>query len=1018
MKNRFPIKAAAIAVCLSAALYAAFFYGSDTRVRDVEFSGPREETEASDNPEARLAYEFNLLKNPETGTIPDGVHELEMRQAREIQEWQGMLRPMSVNVYTYQGPDNMGGRTRAIAYDNRFDGSANQVIIAGGVSGGIFKSLDNGETWSRKSSLNELFSVTSIAQDPRPGFQDTWYYSSGEAIGNSAGLGSTALYMGNGIYKSTDNGETWTRLTNSNTSSIETFNARQDFISKVIVDPDGNVYFAATDGIYRSLDGGASWSNVLGSGGGSISTGMITDIVCTSTSPARFYASFSGTTNTSPTNVPGVWTSTTGASGSWTKIAGATAATSHANWDANGSYRRVVLALAPSDENLLFALYDNMETYPLAEAELFKWDQSSGSWTDLSANLPDEPGGSSGNDPFAVQSGYNLAIAVKPDDANTVFLGGTNLYRSTDGFTSTTNVKRIGGYAGPSSYSIYSNSHPDIHCMVFQPGDPETMLCGNDGGIQRTVDNLATTVAWDDLSNQFRTYQYYHVAIDPRSGNDKVLGGAQDNGTTRNIEETGTSFERVVSGDGVSVGLGKSISGNLYEYAGAQQGSIYRRNSTSAANFVTNIRPSAATDNGLFITLFKLDNDNTEFLYYASDSSLYRNTSASTANTANWTSMTGVSAGIVLGTSPKTQISAMTTSRGTYNAATSSLFIGTNRGRLYRLDDPANAAAATSPVNITGASFPSNGNVSSIAVNPRNDDTVLVTFSNYGVVSAFWTGNANAASPTWQAVEGSFTAPSFRSSVITLSNGTVEYFIGTSVGLYKATIDGASAATTTWTQEGASEIGNAVVSSLAYRPDDGRLLVGTHGYGMWVTTLSSAPLPLTLLDFSGEKTSNGNALTWKTSGEYETRNFEVERSLDGIGFIRIGSVAAANNSTTQTYRFVDPQVKEISYYRLKMNDIDGSFRYSNVVVLRNNNGMQQMRVLQNPVEGSLQLRFAKQSKRITIQLYQTSGALVASHQVSQTAEVNWPWSPSWSKGIYIIKVWADETLYTQKLLKK
>ena len=360
----------------------------------------------------------------------------------------------------------------------------------------------------------------------------------------------------------------------------------------------------------------------------------------------------------------------------------------------------------------------------------------------------------------------------------------------------------------------------------------------------------------------------------------------------------------------------------------------------------------------------------------------------------------------------------MTTSRGTYNAATSSLFIGTNRGRLYRLDDPANAAAATSPVNITGASFPSNGNVSSIAVNPRNDDTVLVTFSNYGVVSAFWTGNANSASPTWQAVEGSFTAPSYRSSVITLSNGTVEYFIGTSVGLYKATIDAASAATTTWTQEGASDIGNAVVSSLAYRPDDGRLLVGTHGYGMWVTTLSSAPLPLTLLDFSGERTRNGNALTWKTSGEHETRNFEVEKSLDGIGFIRIGSVAAANNSSTQTYTFLDPQVKEISYYRLKMNDIDGSFRYSNIVVLRNSNGMQQMRVLQNPVEGSLQLRFAKQCKKITIQLYQTSGALVAGHQVSNSAEVNWPWPPSWSKGIYIIKVWADESLYTHKLFKK
>jgi hypothetical protein len=653
-----------------------------------------------------------------------------------------MLRPMGINTYSFQGPENLGGRTRSIAYDVRFDGTTNQVILAGGVSGGLFKSTDNGATWVRKSPLNQLFSVTTIAQDPRPGFQDTWYYGTGEAIGNSAGdVG--ASYMGNGVYKSTDNGETWTRLANSNTTAIETFNARQDFISKVIVDADGIVYMAALDGIYRSADGGSSWTLVLHSGCGCISTSYVTDIVCTATSPSRLYASFAGiTSGASTTNTPGVWTSTTGLSGGWTKIAGATAATTHANWDANGSYRRVVLALAPSNQNILYALYDDGDVYPNIEAELYRWDQSLSTWTDLSANLPDETGGSSGNDPFATQTGYDLVVAVKPDDANVVFIGGTNIYRSTDGFTSTTNYTRIGGYVNANSYGLYTNSHPDIHSIVFQPGNPSIMLCGNDGGIQRTSNNLAGTVAWTDISNGYRTYQYYHVALDPRSGNNKVLGGAQDNGTTRNIGSSGVNFERVLSGDGVSVGLSDLISGNTYEYGGSQLGSITRRNSLSGLGLGTNIRPSTAVDNGLFVTLFKLDNDNTQNIYYASDSSLYRNTSASTATTGNWTQMTGVETGIVDGLpNGKTQLTALATTRGTYNPATASIFMGTNDGKLFRLDDPANAAAATAPVNITGAGFTAGAYVSSIAVNPRNDDTVLVTFSNYGVNSVFWTGN-------------------------------------------------------------------------------------------------------------------------------------------------------------------------------------------------------------------------------------------------------------------------------------
>jgi hypothetical protein len=546
------------------------------------------------------------------------------------------------------------------------------------------------------------------------------------------------------------------------------------------------------------------------------------------------------------------------------------------------------------------------------------------------------------------------------------------------------------------------------------------MICGNDGGIQRTADNLAATVAWTDIANAYRTYQYYYVALDPRSGNTKVIGGAQDNGTTRNIGGSGVNFERILSGDGASVGLSDNIAGITYEYAGAQNGIIYRRQSTYAPNFADDIRPTAATDNGLFVTLFKLDDDNTQILYYASDSSLYRNTSASSATNGNWTAMTGVQNGIVLGNSPKTQITALATSRGSYSASTSSLFLGTNRGKLFRLDDPANAALATAPVDITGAGFPANAYLSSIAVNPRNDDTVLVTFSNYGVVSVWWTGNANSATPTWQNVEGTFTAPSYRSSAIALSNGNIEYFVGTSVGLYKATINGASPGTTSWLQEGAGDFGNAVVTALALRPADNKLLAGTHGAGMWTTTLALTALPVTILNFDGRLDNNTGLLNWTTSAEYNSKDFELEKSTDGVHYAKMATLTAAGNSNAERkYSYRDIKLSAANYYRLKMNDLDGNNKLSNVVLLRYNESRQNVVILNTPFHNYIDLKFAKPGSQATIQLSNVAGVLVAQKIITNPwGQTRWNIPGQLSSGSYIVRTVVDGEVFTSKTMRQ
>jgi hypothetical protein len=959
-------------------------------------------------------WEFNMLKNPVTGTIPEGIRQLELAQARQVMQ-QTLASRTFVNTYTFQGPGNLGGRTRDIMYDAGYNGASNRIIYTGGVSGSFYKSTDDGATWVRKSNLGDLFSVTSIAQDTSEANLDTLYYASGEALGNSAS-GSSAFYLGHGVYRSVDRGETWSRLAASNPSTLEIFNDRRDLISRVVVAPNGDVYIAAIAGIYKSEDAGVTWTLVLS--GTFSNSGQLTDIVVT---PAgRLYAAFAGTNSST---VDGIWTSTSGNSGDWTQIAGAGNGGSPAGWSGDGAYGRVVLAThsLPAD-TLLFALYDNgndNDCLPgLIEADLFRWNQATTSWTNLSANLPDEPGCSVGNDPFNIQGGYDLFVSTKPDDANVVFIGGTNLYRSTDGFATTGNTTRIGGYAGTGGYTQYADSHPDMHDIDFQPGNPLIMLAADDGGIQRTTNNLAATVAWSQINTDYRTYQYYHVTLDPRTGNTKVLGGAQDNGTTRNIGGSGSNFEQVLSGDGVSVGLSDLILGSTYEYGGSQLGSITRRNSASAPFFGTNIKPSGLpSSGGQFVTVFRLDPDNTEILYYAFNNQLFRTTSASTVTPATWTELTGVSTAV----GAANDITYMAVTRGVYSAGTASLFIGTTNGRVFRLDDPANAAAASAPVDI---SLPFTGVISSISVNPRNDDTALVTISNYGVSGIFWTGNANTATPAWSNVEGNLTLPSYRSSAIAITALGVEYFAGTSVGLFTATIDGASPGTTTWAQDGASEIGNAVVRSIALRPVDNRLLAGTHGYGMWATNLSLSTLPVSLLEFKGRLQKENVLLEWVTSSEQNSRGFEIEKSYDGVSFRKIGFVASAgNSSTTRHYKFTDPQrAVEFNYYRLRMVDIDNSAKLSDIVLVKNSSGWQEIFITNNPFTDKLNIRFAKiPNDKLLVSLYDMKGSKVyeagyAAYNQS-TLQINTA-SRYMARGIYSLRIETGGKTYNLKAVKQ
>jgi len=951
--------------------------------------------------------EYNFLKDPATGKIPSNAHELELKQAKQILEKQLLEEPQnstSATTFLLQGPTNLGGRVRSIVFD--LNDPTGNTILAGGVSGALFRTTNGGTNWTRQSPNTERFSVTAIAQDPRVGFRNIWYYAGGEAIGNSASEAG-ALYGGNGVFKSTDNGLSWSRLPNSNTGSVFAFDNCSDLISEIIVHPTtGDVYASNVGQVMRSTNGGSTWSVVLGTA--SCNTSMVGDLIVTPT--GRIYAGLAGNT---PTSLDGVWTSTNGTN--WTHIAGTGVAITPPEWNVANAYRRIVLAYAPSNENIVYALYHNNVTsscsgVAAAEAELFKYDNSFGFWQDLSTTLPNEPGCSNGNDPFAVQGGYDLEIVVKPNDVNAIFIGGTNAYRSTDGGL---NWTRIGGYANTSGYALYNNHHPDIHALKFGPADNNLLFSGSDGGVH-AADIFQTFPNWVSLNNNFITYQYYHVAMKQEAGVNDFVGGAQDNGTTAVIGG-GTAFSTVLGGDGVAVGLSGGPA-PYTQFAGSQAGQIRRRTSNLPPGFTNaTLTPPGlnTTYTSIFVTYFYLDPDNTENLYYScqlltgSSNRIQRLTNATTATSSSWTLMDFGYTGYVR---------AMAATRGTYTPL-SRLYLGTSGGKVYRMTDPRNALPSVIPDDITPPGMTGSRTILGLAVNPTNHNEIMAVYSNYGTFNIWYTNNAGDATPTWVNAEGNLTAPSVRSCMIAQNGATTEYYVGTSIGLYRTT---SMSGVITWAQEAINDIGNAPVVSLVLRPSDNFFAIGTHGLGMWRGQVG-AVLPVNLISFDGALVNKNARLQWRTENELNNKGFELQRAYDGTNFKTIGFIPSlANSSGAGSYSFADQELAQsFNYYRLKQIDTDGTFTYSNIVLLKANLG-NELKVLNNPFNHFIDIQLSSSFAPIsTVQLIDANGRMILQNTLMPNLlRQRIPVRSNLANGVYYLKVLSGKQQFVTTVIKQ
>jgi len=782
---------------------------------------------SEEDPAARARYEWMRLRNPGTGQIPRNIRVKELRFAATLPTKESVVSMKKFDggadiqtlTWTPRGPFNLGGRTRALAIDIMNE----NIILAGGVSGGMWRSTDGGSTWTKTTDPGQIHSVTSIVQDIRSGKTSTWYYGTGEFSGNSAS-GGGGFFLGDGISKSTDGGISWTQLPSTVSGTPESFEIF-DIVWNIVIDPSNTgqdeVYAATYSAIYRSTNGGSTWNVVLG---GSSPFSPFVDVTITST--GVLYATLS-----SDGGNKGIWRSVDGTT--WTNI-------TPAGWPS--IYNLIVIGIFPSNDTVVYFLAETPGS-GLNDHSFWKYTYisgngsgSGGSWVDRSANLPF--GGPTFGPPvgdFDTQGSYDMVIKVKPDDENVVFIGGTNLYRSTDGFATTGNTTWIGGYSTANNVSTYGGHHPDQHAVVFLPSSSSTMFSGHDGGVSKTTNNLASTVSWTSLNNGYSTTQYYTIAIDhATSGNNIIIGGMQDNGTWFTNSTSATSpWVELFSGDGAYCAI---ADGRTSYYVSSQNGKTFRfvLDDSGILSVWTNITPAGGSG-FLFINPFVLDSDNTDVMYFAGGDRLWRNSDltaiplfSNDPTNVNWTELTN--SALSVGT-----ITALGVSRPPANR----LYYGSDDGQLFRLDG-ANSGDPIPTDVWTGAGFPANAYVSCISVDPTDADKAMVVFSNYEVLSLFYTTNGGT---NWTAVsgnleenaDGSGNGPSARWAAILPASGSTIYFVGTSTGLYSTTsLNGAS---TVWALEGGSTVGNVVVDMIDTRESDGLLVVATHGNGVYSSSI-------------------------------------------------------------------------------------------------------------------------------------------------------------------------------------
>lgn len=721
-----------------------------------------------------------------------------------------------------RGPYSVGGRTRAILFDP--NDATGKRVFAGGVSGGLWVNNDITNASSEWSPINDFWanlSVVCIAADPNN--PQIMYVGTGES--------STQDNVGAGIWKTTNGGATWTQIfAPANTYNSQGIRNGYFYVNDIKVRNNGGVseVYAGVSGgynegfhglyqsgLYKSTDAGATFTkvggNLIAHAGANIGYNIQQIEI--------------GADNS-------VWVSTTGSLfGNSLQTGGriyrSTDGVNFTNvYNANLQVSRVQIALSKTNGAVAYGLLQGSGT--TEPVRIIKTTDTGATWAasnvvNSGVTLPkDKDTGIPANDFTRGQSFYDLVIVTDPTNDATVYVGGIDLFRSTNSGSTWTQFSKWSNNNQLATLSV-SLVHADQHAIVFNPKDNNQIAFGNDGGIYFCSNkaNIVTNTGISVRNNRYNVTQFYDAKMNPTKTNstEEILAGAQDNGTRR---FTGAPLANNLysdayydGGDGAFVEFDDN---NIYKISSYVYNNHYLYHAPS--NTYIDLIDAPDNDLGHFINQAALDRNLDVFYSYGNKDAT---TKEITLNKVDGLSTNPLNLGrskIILGNFTSEDVSCLAASP--YQTTYTTLMVGFDNGRLFKV-----TYANTGIYQINELTVPFLGAISDIQYG-TNDNEIIVTISNYNTDSVFYTTDGGT---TWNSKEGNLPDMPIRSALMNPENKN-EVILGTELGVWGTT--NFLSATPTWSQY-TNGLGNVRVTNLDYRPSTRTVLASTYGRGIFTT---------------------------------------------------------------------------------------------------------------------------------------------------------------------------------------
>ncbi|MBL8231443.1 MAG: hypothetical protein JNL98_23310 [Bryobacterales bacterium] len=663
-----------------------------------------------------------------------------------------------INDWDITGANPGLGRINCIAFGTG-------VIYAGAATGGLWKSINNGGDWTSVPVDVPLLGVSDIAVSADG---NVLYLGTGDRDGRDG--------VGFGVLKSTDAGQSF----QTNTTPV----LQSAVVSRILVHPTNpQIVLAATlSGIFRSADAGATWTQAA--------PGIFFDMEFKPTDPNTLYAaSRADSIAANPVFV------SRDAGLTWNRATGSMP---------NRDISRVALAVSANAPATVYAIFVNQADRTFAG--LYRSTDSGASWSKRASEpnvLGRKNGGATDNEG---QGEYDLALEASPTNANEVWVGGINLWKSEDGGEK---WDRKSFWNRGDSTDRYV--HADQHTLVFRPGSGTELWSGNDGGIARSTDGGKN---WTERSNGLQISQFYTVSVSKKAN--YMLLGAQDNGV---VVHDGTNFRQIWGADGFDGAFSPKEADTLY--FALYDGHAFRSNNLGKANnrttgdidrderlgpkdTVTKDRP------GTFGASMEIDPSDDSIVYLG-----LRNLFQSKNNGRRWRKADGLPDSDrlirILRVAPSD-------GRRIYVSRGSESFTSSNRGDTWtRLT----ISTSTCPTTF----------ITDIAVDPQDPRRVWATSASIANCRVFRSSDAGS---TWQDITGppstaSGSIPAFRINAIARqANFPSLVYIGTDIGVF-FTHD---AIAPQWRSYNLG-LPPTVIEDLEVHPVKNRLVAATFGRGVW-----------------------------------------------------------------------------------------------------------------------------------------------------------------------------------------